>query len=165
MLHWEAMCRGTVASFPIQTWIPAQVISRRPEMMNKTIIRASFQGYCEPPHWRARRQETTQGMKIRVPRGSSPRRRRRHVRDLLSFWFCLGGLKERTRVRAAKAPMGRLMKNHQRHETLSVRAPPISGPTTKVMPHAAPTRPVSVKMLASDIVSRQEGRLTYRPFL
>ena len=81
-----------------------------------------------------------QGMKISVPRGSSPRRRRRHVRELLSLRFCLGGLKEKIRAKTTKAPMGRLMRKHQRHVALSVRASPISGPVIKAMPRAAPTR-------------------------
>src|SRR5215469_6723760 len=96
-------------------------------------------------------------MKTSIPRGSNARRRRCHVRELLCLWFSLGGLKEKIRTRTTKAPMGMLMKKHQRHEAQSVRAPPISGPAIKATPHAAPTRPVSVTTLGCVFILSLEG--------
>ena len=49
-----------------------------------------------------------------------------------------------TMNRAVTAPMGRLMKKHQRQETLSVKAPPKSGPATLAMPYMDPMMPVYV---------------------
>jgi len=97
---------GTVAVSCFLDWTAIKAISRTPKITSNVTIRPSFQGYVDPPHWRARRRHTIQGRKHKLPRGSSCR----------NFCFIevpvvsgLGSLRMRTIIRIVRAPMGRFI--------------------------------------------------------
>ncbi len=107
-----------------------EIKSPKPRMQPQTL--ESFHGYVVPPHCSASSRQTIEQIRKRAPSRS------------ISSIFCLivmltsfrfGFLKKIATAAIEMAPNGKFIQKHHLHETLSVKAPPSSGPTTDEMPN------------------------------
>ena len=62
---------GSVALSPSRICDMMKRMAIRPKPMKRPIMRELFQGYLLPPHWRARRRQTTAGRRRANPMRSS----------------------------------------------------------------------------------------------
>jgi hypothetical protein len=91
---------------PKYNWEEMKMMVRRPKPMKRPIMWLLFQAYWEPPHWRARRRQTTVGMRMKVPIRSSWAMRFRMVRFLGLLLREILRMKRTTPT--TMAPIGRL---------------------------------------------------------
>lgn len=138
MLRRVMTLAGTVAVLGMRAWTTPNAIIPRTKRTIKRMIRQLFHEYVEPPHCNASRRHTTLGTKKNVPSGSS--RVKCSTGRALDGGLC-GRWSNTMMLRAAKHPMGRLMRKHHLHVTPVVSAPPTRGPRTDAMPKMLPNRP------------------------
>ena len=105
-LRWLMICLGMVGN-DILIWRNTKTTKRIPDTVKRAMILPLFQGYVTPPHCRASKKQTTAGISVTVPRGSS-RMMNSDTLRLSDFWGF--GVSKRT-IMADKAapPNGRLM--------------------------------------------------------
>jgi hypothetical protein len=104
---------GMVAVSCFQNWMTMKMAIRTPKKQNRRIIRQELHSYLVPPHCRASKRQITAGMKKTVPRRSNSFMRAFHPR--LATAARSGALKKIRITIIAIAPIGRLIKKHQRH--------------------------------------------------
>ena len=107
MLRFLTIRGGTVAFSCFNIWTPMKAIIRTPNRTRRATIRQLFQAYVDPPHCKARRRQTTPGMKKNVPTGSSFSIFSRTVRPEFAG---AGALRMKAMMMSVTAPMGKLMK-------------------------------------------------------
>lgn len=97
---------GSDAVSGILIWTRANAKAHTPNMMKSRMILQLFHAYTEPPHCRASKRQTVDGMKNKVPRGS--RRRICSLTEAGALGF-EGTLRKKKRRMKATTPTGRLM--------------------------------------------------------
>ena len=114
---------------------------KRALRIKRTMIRALSQEYVEPAHWSARRRHVTAGTRHMKPSGSNCK-----TLSLMVFPASFGEtpFKMKIRMRTVTAPIGRLIRKHQRQDPFDVKAPPSNGPTTDDTPKIAPMHPIYI---------------------
>ena len=71
MLRFRKIRGGTVAVSCFQCWMAMKTEMKTAKRTRRAMMRPSFQGYVEPPHWRANKRQTMLETKKTVPIGSS----------------------------------------------------------------------------------------------
>lgn len=97
---------GNEADLGILTWTIPNATLVSPNTTHKTINRQFFHSYVDPPHWSANTRQTMDGMKNKVPSGSS--RMMCSLSETCCFGF-LGDDRKKNRQAKAAPPIGRFI--------------------------------------------------------